>query len=136
MDSAFIPAVCGFAGAAFGALVSVAGVCFAQWQETKRKMFSEVINAAVKFWEVEFKDMTSRNRPGDAMLSVDGIILCMLQFLPLYRKAGKDIPDQVLVKMVEKYIKTANLISYTYYKYERDSFPEPDNPKATSGGAR
>ena len=135
MDSVLIPAVCGFAGAVLGSVVSVAGVCFAQAQETKRKMFTDVVNAAVKFWEAEYGDLKARNKPGDVMLPMEGFILCMLQFLPAFRDAGKDVPDFVLVEEVKKRIEAVRLIKHAYFKMFRDRFPEPNEAPGAADAA-
>lgn len=84
MDSA----IAGLLGALIGALASGIGVFLAQREETKRKLFSDLVNAGMKQWEVFHEDKV-KNVPGSGFYSPEAYAIHLLACAPLISKADK-----------------------------------------------
>ena len=108
MESAWIPALCGFAGTLVGAVASAAGVLVAQREATKREHVSELVKAGMKQWEVLHRDLVD-GLAGSDFYPPEVYVMNLVQLAPLLAKADK-IPNKILVKEFRAKIAKIDLV--------------------------
>lgn len=109
MDSAWIPALCGLAGALVGALASAVGVFVAQREATKREHVSELVKAGMQQWAAYHHDFAV-GRAKTALYPPVAYFLGLAQLAPLLVEADK-VSDEMLAKRLRTYFAKVKVIT-------------------------